>query len=472
MIRLHAQHIRTQLTVRYIVVLAAVLVLYSGAASLYLLWHLRDQLDHYAVQDLETVEGLLSFDAAGRLQLREDYHNHPESKQVQERLLEVLSADGAVLYRNARLGARDLGGPVFAGEGQGGYSPRTARLADGTRLRLVSREHRVEGRPTLIRLAYSEEPLWRQFEELLGALLLMMPITLALAGLAGYGLARRALAPLDEMAQRAERITADQLDARLPIANPEDELGRLAGVFNHTLARLEQSFEQLRRFTADASHELRTPLASIRSVGEVGLQKDGSREEYREVIGSMLEEVNRLTRLVDALLTMSRADAGQLKLRPTVFPLMELAREAAALFEVLTEEKGQQLVIHGDEQAVVEGDRLFLRQAVVNILHNAVKYTPAHGRIAMDVRTEAADGRVAITIADSGPGIPADDCARVFDRFYRVDSARTRDAGGAGLGLSIAKWAVEANGGRIRLDSVPGTGCTFRLELPAVVAHN
>ena len=167
----------------------------------------------------------------------------------------------------------------------------------------------------------------------------VLPVVLAIAGFAGYGLARRALSPIEQMARRAQEITPQRLHERLPNDDTDDELGQLARVFNETLARLEQAFEQLRRFTSDASHELRTPLATIRSVGEVGLQKDGTRAEYRDIIGSMLEEVNRLTSLVDSLLTISRADAGSLQLELVQVPVMQLAREAAALFEVLVEEK-------------------------------------------------------------------------------------------------------------------------------------
>src|SRR5581483_11176118 len=162
---------------------------------------------------------------------------------------------------------------------------------------------------------------------LLLASLLVLPLVLFVAGLAGYGLARRALSPIEQMARRAQEITPDKLDSRLPIEDSEDELGQLGRVFNDTLARLEQAFDQLRRFTSDASHELRTPLAMIRSVGEVGLQKDGSRAEYRDIIGSMLEEVNRLTSLIDNLLTISRADSGHIQLRRTRINVLSLARE-------------------------------------------------------------------------------------------------------------------------------------------------
>jgi heavy metal sensor kinase len=459
------QSIRTRLTVWYVSVFAGVLLLFWGLTGSFLFFQLRSQLDHYAIQDVETIEGLLYFDAAGRLILHEDYHNHPESRQVLERLVEVRSPDGNVLYRNERLHNQALGGAPLPGEGEGGYSPRTVRLADGTPVRMVSRRHVMDGHPLMIRLAYSEEPIRSRFDELALASLFAMPIVLALAGLAGYLLAQRVLAPLEEMACRAEQITSERLDERLPTGEVGDELGHLARVFNGLLARLEQSFEQLRRFTSDASHELRTPLTSIRSVGEVALQKDGGREDYRDTIGSMLEEVNRLTALVDSLLTISRADAGRIQLHPTAFSAMDLAREAAGLFDVLIEEKSQQIAVEGDESLRITGDRVFLRQAVVNIIHNAVKYSPSGGAISVSVHDDP-EGKVRLDIVDSGPGIPPEHADKIFDRFYRVDESRSREAGGAGLGLAIAQWAVRLHGGDIYLRSRQGQGSMFQICLP------
>src|SRR5258706_144036 len=203
---------------------------------------------------------------------------------------------------------------------------------------LGSRQLLLQGYPILIRLAYSQKPIWNRLTHFLLILLLALPLTLAAAGFAGYMMANRALDPIGQMAQRAEQITTERLHDRLPVES-NDELGHLARVFNQMLSRIEQSFEQLRRFTADASHELRTPLASIRSVGEVGLQKDASPEEYRDIIGSMLEEINRLTSLIDSLLTLSRADAGQIPMKLEVFPVAEIMEEAASLLDVLIEEK-------------------------------------------------------------------------------------------------------------------------------------
>jgi len=462
--RLCPTHVRMRLTLWYVGVLASMLLLAWAATSALLFWQLRGQLDHFSVQEIETVEGLFYFTADGVLHLREDYHNHPESREVIDRFLEVRSPSGAVLFRNERLAGRALGGAPFPGEGVGGYSERSTRLADGTRVRLVSRHHMLGGHALVIRLAHSEEALYARLRELLLASLLVLPLVLGIAGLAGYGLARRALQPVEDMARRAQEITPDNLHTRLPNDRTDDELGHLARVFNQTLARLEQAFEQLRRFTSDASHELRTPLAMIRSVGEVGLQKDGTPAEYRDRIGSMLEEVNRLTSLVDNLLTISRADSGHLQLHRSPVPLLDLAREAAGLFEILAEERGQRLIVEGDSDIQVEADRLVLRQALVNVIHNATKYSPARGAIFIRVRT--AVGQASVEVEDNGPGIPFEDQSRVFDRFYRVDKARWRETGGAGLGLAIAKWAVEAHGGAITLDCGASGGCTFRISLP------
>src|SRR5689334_12054596 len=360
-VRLRPRHLRTRMTMWYVSGLAILLVLAWAGTSGLLFWQLRNQLGHFSIQEIETVEGLLYFTPQGQLRLKEDYHNHPESKDVIERYLEVRGVERSVLYRNERLGNLSLGGSPFAGEGIGGYSERSERLSDGTRVRVVSRVHVLDGRPLLIRLAHSEEPLYQRLRDLSLASVIILPIVLLIAWIAGYALARRALSPIEKMAREAQEITPNKLHARIPVDDADDELGQLARVFNETLARLEQAFEQLRRFTSDASHELRTPLAMIRSVGEVGLQKDGSRAEYRDIGGSMLEDVNRLTSLIDNLLTISRADSGHIQLHRTRVTILALAREAAALFEILTEEKSQALRVDGDETAAVDGDPIFLR---------------------------------------------------------------------------------------------------------------
>jgi heavy metal sensor kinase len=457
-------HIRTRLTLWFVSALAVVLLLYSSMACFLLLRDLRRQLVRHAIQDLETVEGLLFFTPQGRLMLREDYHNHPESKQVLERLLEVRSADGRVLFRNDMLGHRSLGESLLPGEGEGGYSAREHTLADGMRVQLVSRRHAFDGVPTIIRVAYSEDPLWSQFRSNLVDLMLPVPLILVIAGIGGYLLASTFLKPIQQIARRAEAITSDRLHERLPVNSADGELADLSRVFNTVLVRLEQSFEQLKRFTSDASHELRTPLAAIRSVGEVGLQKDGNPEQYRDIIGSMLEEATKLTRLVDSLLAIARADAGQVRLNRSVFSATTLANECASLFDVLLEENGQRLSVSAEGDPLVCADWLLVRQALVNVVHNAIKFTPRDGMISIRVRDDAR--HVTLEVEDTGPGIPNDQLSRVFDRFYRVEEGRSRDSGGIGLGLSLAKWNIEVHGGSITVQSREGQGSLFAIVLP------
>jgi heavy metal sensor kinase len=461
-------HVGTRLTLWYVAMLAVLLGAFIAVTAAVFSWQLREQLLTHAIQDLETVEGLLDVSATGAVSMREDYHNHEESRLVQERYLQVLSPTGEVLYSNERLAGRAIGGAIFAGEGEAGYSPRAATLSDGSPVLLVSRRHSVNDRPLVIRVAYSADPIAARVRDWVGAAILALPIVLIIAGLAGHALARGALRPVETMARQADAMTADDLHLRLPVSESDDELAHLAKVFNRLLARIEDSFHQLQRFTSDASHELRTPLAAIRSVGEVSLSRDATREDYRDVIGSMLEEVNRLTVLVENLLEISRADAGRVLFSPTLLSVGDLVREATGLLDVLVEEKDQRLVVNDQSDTPVSGDRDFLRQALVNVVHNAVKYSPRSGLIEVDIHPHGS--WTTVEVRDSGPGIPEEHLVRVFDRFYRVDGSRSREAGGVGLGLAIAKWAIEAHGGRIVVSSPPGGGATFRIELPVAPA--
>lgn len=308
-----------------------------------------------------------------------------------------------------------------------------------------------------------QQRLEQQLDEILIVLVLGLPLIVGLAGVGGYVLARRALTPIDHLAADARRITVDRLHERLSVANTHDEIGRLAAVINDTFGRLESSFDQLRRFTADASHELRTPLSVIRGIGELGLGETRTPAEYQDAIGSILEEVDRLTRLVDTLLQLSRGDAGTIRLSLESVDLSDLARDVTSSLAILAEERGQHLRVNAPEPVLVQADRLVLRDAITNLVDNAIKYGPQGSPIDICVRADTTEA--ALTVADQGPGVPAEHRARIFDRFYRVDEGRSRGMGGTGLGLAIAKWAVEANGGTIAL--VPAdAGAAFRIALP------
>ena len=462
---LRYNNVRHRLTLWYVGVFGLVLLLFILAATILQYWQLTRQLYHAEIQDIETAEGLLAFAPDGRLVLHEEYHNHPQSILLLDRYMEVLTPEGRVLLRNDKLQGQDLGGPPFPGEGLFSYHQRRVRLPDGTRLLLISHIHAIGTQPLLIRLAYSAEPIEHGVLQFVALLLLAVPPALLLAGVAGYRMAHKALEPLDKMALRAETITASDLDQRLPVENPNDELGRMARVLNELLQRLQNSFEMLKRFTADASHELRTPLSSIRSVGEVGLQRLHTPEEYRDTIGSMLEEVTRLTEMVDGLLSISRADAGQVVLQRTTFSALGLAREVVALLGLLAEEKGQHIHIEGDAGLYVTADRLLLHRGLANILENAIKHGP--GASPISILITRTGNYVDISVEDRGETIPEDLREKIFERFFRIDASRSRQAGGSGLGLAIAKWAVEVNGGSITLQPGQDGGNLFLVRIPA-----
>jgi heavy metal sensor kinase len=340
-----------------------------------------------------------------------------------------------------------------------------ARTRDGGSYRMATREIELRGEALSITVAESEEPVRKSLATLAEILLVAFPVAIAAAFVGGSFLARRLLAPVGAMAAAAGRITEERLSGRLPVEDPADEFGRLATVVNHSLAGIEEAFERLRRFTSDASHELRTPLTALRSVGEIALREPRPPEAYRETIASMLEEADRLTRLVEGLLVLTREDSETYRARFAPLDLGELVREVVDVLRVLAEERGQDLRVFVHGNVAVHGDRTTLRQAVLNLVDNAIKYTPREGSIRVDVRIRG-DAEAAVEIADSGPGIAPEHRQRIFERFYRVDLDRSRATGGAGLGLPIARWAIELHRGTIELETEEGKGSTFGIRIP------
>jgi heavy metal sensor kinase len=447
--------VRVQLTLWYVAAMTIVLAVYAAAilasvsrsASAALDQELRGDFQWATVMVEQTPEGGITW-------------NGDEAIEEEHAWLQVWGPDGRLLYRN----------DVALEEPMVGRN--LSNLPDDTivsiptgdvPLRVLSRRGQIVSNPIVIQVGRSERPMRDQVRNVALILLLGLPIAVATAGLGGYAVARRALAPIERMTERAQTITADRLSDRLPVSHPDNEMGRLATVFNATLGRLEASFDQMRRFTADASHELRTPLTAIRSVGEVGLRGRRDEHAYRAIIGSMLEEVDRLAGLVDRLLTLSRAETGQAKLSFEVVALHELAESVAADLAVLAEEKTQPVIIEPEGSPHAVGDRLMLRQALINLVDNAIKFSAPGTRIV--IRVFESSGKAIVEVIDSGPGIPADVRDRIFDRFFRSPSA-SAEVGGSGLGLSIAKSAVEANGGTLTLERSGEDGSTFRISVP------
>ncbi|PYU30118.1 MAG: hypothetical protein DMG31_14700 [Acidobacteria bacterium] len=330
-------------------------------------------------------------------------------------------------------------------------------------------------------------------EDIRTTLLWVIPITLVIASAGGYFLARKSLAPVVAMSEKAALIGAQNLHERLPVLNPNDELGYLANTFNGLLERLDRYFEQQRRFMADASHELRSPVAIIRGEAEVALSQPRPPEEYRESLAIALDEARRLSQIVDDLFTLARADAGEYPLRPRDFYLEELAADCVRAARTMAAARGIMLSYEPDGEMPIHADEALLRRLVMNLLDNAIKFTPEGGKISVACRRAVAE--YSLTVRDSGPGIPAEAREKIFERFFRLDPARSpaargssnpADSGGgdsgapkttpesagggtagAGLGLAIARWIAEAHQGRLTLVQSDASGSTFTAILPA-----
>jgi heavy metal sensor kinase len=313
----------------------------------------------------------------------------------------------------------------------------------------------------LVQVARSPDNEQETLQQLLITLLLGIPMLVAAAGVSGYFLAARALSPIDTITRTARRISAEDLSARLDLPATDDEVGRLAETFDAMLARLDDAFQRERQFTADASHELRTPLAAMQAILNVIREERRSPEDYEQALDDLTEETNRLRTLTEDLLQLARGENRQIAILQNV-DLTTLLQDIGDSLRPLTESRGLALDFAVSDGLILSGDRDALIRLIVNLLDNAIKYTP-QGRITLTAIQESI-GNVKITITDTGVGIADEHLSHIFDRFYRVD--RSRSSGGAGLGLAIASEIVQAHGGIIEVSSRVGEGTTFILRLP------
>lgn len=449
--------LRASLTAWYVTAMVIVLGLYATLVFAIVSRNLSSHLDDLVRSDSQWATAMADQRPDGSLKWFDNDVNGDGP------WLQVWS-DGALIYRTANAERN----PYPEAEALARQADQRIVTIPGSTaaVRILSAPSSIYGRRVVIQVAESEGPMNRQRNQLLAFLVLGLPLGVAAAGAGGYLLARRALAPIERMAEHARTITAERLSDRLPVQSPNDELGRLASVFNELLGRLESSFDQMRRFTADVSHELRTPLTAIRSVGEVGLRERRDAEAYRAIIGSMLEEVDRLGSLVDRLLTLSRAEIGQSKLAREAIDLGGLAEDVVSQLTVLAEEKHQQLTLDVSGTPSGLGDRVVLRQSLMNLVDNAIKYSPEGGRI--QVRAWDTPTYALLSVSDNGPGLADEVRARIFQRFNRAGAPGAgTQVGGSGLGLSIAKWAVEVNGGQLSFEAAsPSGGTIFEIRLP------
>jgi heavy metal sensor kinase len=317
-------------------------------------------------------------------------------------------------------------------------------------------------------------------EDALGTLLIILvvtvPLTLLVASLGGQFLANQVLKPVGHVTRTARLITSQNLNQSIQVPKGKDELTSLVETFNEMIFRLGKSFDQIKQFTSDASHELKTPLTVLKGEMEVALRKERSSQDYEQVLRSNLEEINRMSRIVEDLLFLSKTDIGEIRLSKEEINLTEIVRDVVAQLSLLAEMKGLRLMTTNHHEEIhVLADGLCMRQLLVNLIYNGIKYTEPGGSIQVSLEntppatTASPDGRgssVKIIVSDSGIGISKEDQEKIFDRFYRADKARSRDQGGSGLGLSICKWIVQAHLGHISVDSDLGKGSVFTVTLP------
>jgi heavy metal sensor kinase len=335
---------------------------------------------------------------------------------------------------------------------------------EGERFRLaIVPLHDETGQDYIVRVGYPLAPIDEMFDNLRLFLMAGVPLIAALATLGGWWLARGSLQPVANITQAARQISARGLNQRIPVRGVRDELDELAQTFNEMLERLQRSFEQARNFSFDAAHELRTPLTAMRGETEVALLRNSSAEELRRVLRSNLEEINRITAIVNDLLTVAQGEAGHLEIRREPVPLSDLAGNIVETVQVLAEDKEVRLEAAIEPGVEVQGDSLRLSQLLLNLLDNAIKHSSAGHTVRMTLQK---NGSAVLRVEDSGCGIAEEDLPHIFDRFFRTDRSRSRQVPGSGLGLSISKWIVDAHGGSISVSSRLGAGSVFTVQLP------
>ena len=385
-----------------------------------------------------------------------------------EDYLQISDAHGNLIYRSRFLEEHPLP-PLSLDEF---HRPRYENRRLGRKpFRLISEQIDISGHVYLVRIGH---PLHEEIETLdaFGKYLLWFaPFLLLGASGVGYWLSRRALAPVDALARTARTISGHNLSRRLEQLHTGDELQRLSDTLNEMLSRIESAFLRITEFTADASHELRTPIALIHTEAELALRKSRDEAEYREALRHILVEADRTAKLLEELLALARADSGREALNIQPLDVLTPLRESASKWAQGASLRNLQFEQHLDAPRLpVMGDENALRRVIDILLDNAFKYTPPPGKVTLFA--EQTQGSVVVSVVDTGIGIAPEDQARIFERFYRVDKARSRELGGVGLGLAIAQWIVQLHKGSITVNSEAGKGSVFRVEIPAVIPAN
>ncbi len=466
---MYFQSIRFRLTLWYVAILALILCSFSTFLYLILSQSLHQDMDSKikSIADFIAASYSSPFAKYGRnldKLIEEATGERPTGKFIQ-----VLDAKGRIGLKSGSLGRFQL--PISRqasrNAAQGRLTFETNRTIAAWPIRIVTVPI-VEGPriTNIVQVASSLEDVEKALKTLLLILSITIPSLLAVASVGGHFLANRALRPVDDVANTARAITSHNLNKRIRIKKTKDEIGRLAETFNEMISRLDESFRKTRQFSADASHELKTPLTVLKGEIEVALRRARTDDEYRTILRSNLEEINNMTRVVDDLLLLSRADTGEVPLTKSTVDLSEFLSEIQVQAQLLATPKSIDIHFHDNQQVHILADPLRLKSMMLNLIENGIKYSLPGGRI--DIALDKTDGFAVITVTDQGIGIPQEALPHIFDRFYRVDKARSRQEGGSGLGLSICKWIAEAHGGNISARSDLGKGSVFVIRIPGL----
>ena len=452
--------LRWRITIWYAGLFSLQILLFSVFFDHLLSGKLRDRMDSALRSELDTAVAMFQDEMEEmKGDIRQAASETATGMRVGDDIVAVWSDAGFLAISNPKM-ERAVSieiRPSYAGETElPNFGPHGARAA--------TRSVRAGGHSVVILVLSPLDAV----DEVMGTerrfLFVGIPLMMALAIAGGWVLASRGLAPLGSMARQARDITESSLNQRLEIGHAAEELQSLSASFNELLGRLDQSFDSMRRFVADASHELRTPLSVIRGEADVALSQEREAPDYKASLAIILDESRRLSLLVDDLLNLARADSGRVKLNIQEFYISDLLAECCRKAQSAATLKRINLTCEAGIDVSYRGDEGLLRRLVANLLDNAIRYTPEDGKISAELKVEPE--ALVIRIADSGPGIAPETAAHVFERFYRGDDARSRQEGGFGLGLSIVKWIAEAHNGTVRLASEPGAGSAFTVVLP------
>lgn len=376
----------------------------------------------------------------------------------------ALYADGELIYRSSFLQAHPS---VLLPPGQVQEAAYRRSEIDKRTFRFIFEKFTVGGRGYTVEMGLPADDAVETLRVFRYYLLMFAPALLLVAGLLGFWMSRRALSPVDALVRTARDVSGANLSERLQKLNTGDELQRLSDTLNEMLDRIEAAFLRVTQFTADASHELRTPVALIRTEAELALRRSRGEAEYRESLRHILLEAERTSALIEQLLSIARADAGRETLHFQTLDLSESVRTVAESWKQVAAMREIDFTASiAAENTFVAGDETLLRRLLDVLLDNAFKYTQSPGSVHFSVQHRGEEA--VIEVRDSGVGIPPEEQSRIFERFYRVDKARSRAQGGTGLGLAIAKWIVDQHHGTITVESQSGQGATFRVELPTV----